>query len=44
MVTAAATRNVTYCDSGPFGSFILANRSVARRYAPNPVVTHPIFV
>lgn len=44
MVTPAATRNVIYCDSGSLGSFILASRSVARTYATNPAVTHPVIV
>jgi hypothetical protein len=44
MVTPAATRNVFYCDSGPLGNLILASRSVTRRYAPNPAVTHPVIV
>lgn len=44
MVTPAATRNVIYCDSWPLGSFILASRSVIRRDAPTPAVTHPAIV
>ena len=44
MVTPAATRDVIYCDSGPLGSSILASRSVTRRWAPNPAVTHPVIV
>jgi hypothetical protein len=44
MVTPAATRNVIYCDSWPLGSFILASRSVTRRDAPTPAVTHPVIV
>jgi hypothetical protein len=44
MVTPAATRNVIYCDSWPLGRFILASRSVTRRDAPNPAVTHPVIV
>jgi hypothetical protein len=44
MVTPAATRDVIYCNSGPLASFILASRSVTRRYAPNPAVTHPVIV
>ena len=44
MVTPAATRDVIYCNSGPLANFILASRSVTRRYAPNPAVTHPVIV
>lgn len=44
MVTPAATRNVIYCDIWPLGSFILASRSVTRRDAPTPAVTHPVIV
>jgi hypothetical protein len=44
MVTPAATRDVIDCDSGPLGSSILASRSITRRCAPNPAVTHPVVV